>query len=100
MKGIGAMTLEHSTGRIHSLDPEDLTHAVIVVAERARAVVEFAAGSNLQTLEDAHAAGQFLIQQLLEERNRLIAEIRNSRSLHDSLALTVSSGETGSIRFG
>lgn len=94
------MTLEESNRRIRNLDPEDLTQAAEVLAERARCIVQFAAGSDLATLEETHAAGQILKQQLLAERSRLLSELRNSQALRDTLAITVPDPQTRSVCFG
>ena len=79
------MTLDESTNRIQTIDLEDLSAATQAIADRGRAVVQYAAGADRNSLFAAQAAGQLLVERLYEERCRLLTELRNARSLHDSL---------------
>ena len=80
------MTIDESTERIQLIDLEDLDATTQAVADRGRAVVQFAAYADRRSLQTAQAAGQVMIEQLLEERCRLLTELRNTRALHDCLA--------------
>jgi hypothetical protein len=84
------MTVSESTNRIENLDLEDLALAHEVIAARGKTIAEFAAASDSFSLLQAHAAGQLLIQQLQDERSRLITELRNAQSIRDSLASNLS----------
>jgi hypothetical protein len=86
------MTIDESTRQLGTLDLDDLDAASKAVSARGRAVVEFAAAADPQSLLVASAAGQLLIERLLTERRRLLAEVSNARSLHDSLVCNVSDG--------
>jgi hypothetical protein len=84
------MTIDQSTIQIGTLNLDDLDTASDAISSRGRAVVEFAAAADPQSLMAARAAGQLLIEQLLAERRRLLAEVSHARSLHDSLACNTS----------
>ncbi len=81
------MTLEESTDLIRDLSLEDIDAAAARISERARAVVEFAAQADLDALHNARSAGQALVQQLLDERRRTLAELQKARAFHESLLL-------------
>ena len=94
------MTLDESTHRIQTIELEDLDVATQSVAARGRAVVQFAAQADRQSLHAAQTAGQLLIDQLLDERRRLLTELRNARSLHDSLVSNLSEDHTPTSLLG
>ena len=80
------MTIDESTHQLRKLDLEDLDQTRQALIVRGRAVVEFAANADPRTLREAEAAGRALIEQLLDERRRLITQLRNARSFHGSLS--------------
>lgn len=84
------MTISETTHAIGTLDLNDLDIAAETIAARGTAVVQFAASADSQTLLAAQTAGQALLNQLLEERRRLLTEIRKARSLRESLSFNVS----------
>lgn len=83
------MTIDESINRVQRLNLDDLAAAAESIAMRGRTVAEFAAHSDPQSLEEARAVGQILIEQLQEERARLLTELRNAKSIHDSLASNI-----------
>nr|MCU0798007.1 hypothetical protein [Akkermansiaceae bacterium] len=54
------------------------------------AVAQFAAHADYETLAAAQSAGRILIDQLLQERTRILTEGRTARSLQETLLQNVS----------
>lgn len=88
------MTIEDSTQQLGMLDLDDLDDASAAVLARGRAVVESAAGADPQSLLAARVAGELLIERLLDERRRLLAEIANARCLQGALSANVQDDHT------
>ena len=80
------MPLRESSRRLLDADPANLDAFEEAIQARARDVAEFAAKATGAELLEAFQAGQQAVARLLEERARLLRELRSARDLRSGLA--------------